>query len=156
MGAPNRTARAEAKRAIVRLKRAESEARGLAKELPKGARRARLDDAVANARSVRKSVAAERSDSPRRAARRAARAAAKLERVSRPIGAADGARGSAAVGSSADERAKARAKTIKQRRKQAQQSQKMAKFVAAHVIGASVSTSGDDDAPKRAQRRTKT
>ena len=152
MAAATRTGRAEAKRAIARSKRAETEVRHLAKELPKGPSRTFLERAAADAKAERKAAAAERRSAPRRAARRAESAMAGLERATRMSGARRGKeRPPLSTLLDADERAKARATLIKRRRAQAKQAQKMAKTVARATIVAAVTTPSDDE--RRKDRR---
>lgn len=145
MSAATRTERATAKRAIAQSKRAESEVRRLAKELPRGTSRAWLERAVADARTGRKAAEAERRAAPRRAARRADAAVAGLERATRISGLRRGNEQPPLAGLlDADARVKARAKVIKRRRAQAKQAQKMAKAVARGTIIAAVTTPSDE------------
>ena len=146
MAAAMRTERAAARHAIAQSKRAESEVRRLAKELPKGTPRAWLERAVADALADRKAAEAERRVAPRRAASRADAAVARLERATRISGLRRGNEQPPLAGLlDADERAKARARLIKRRRAQAKQAQKMAKTVARGTIIAAVTTPTDDE-----------
>ena len=152
MATGTRTERAAAKRAIAQSKRAESEVRRLAKELPKGTSRAWLERAVADARADRRDAEAERRVAPRRAARRADAAVAGLERATRISGVRRGNEPPPLAGLlDADARVKARAKVIKRRRTQAKQAQKMARAVARATIIAAVTTPSDEE--RREDRR---
>ncbi|MFB9307809.1 hypothetical protein BJY17_002720 [Agromyces hippuratus] len=151
MAATTRTERAAATRAIAQSKRAESEVRSLAKELPRGTSRAWLERAVADARADRKAAEAERRIAPRRAAHRAAGAVAGLERATRISGLRRGNEAPLSTLLDADERARARVKLIKRHRAQAKQAQKMAKAIARGTIVAAVTT--PSDAERRNERR---
>ncbi|MBM7832167.1 hypothetical protein JOE59_002872 [Agromyces cerinus] len=154
MSGATRTERATAKRAIAQAKRAESEVRRLAKELPRGTSRAWLERSVADARGDRRAAEAERRVAPRRAARRADGAVARLERAARISGLRRGNERPPLAGLlDADDRAKARAKLIKRHRAQAKQAQKMAKAIARGTIVAAVTT--PSDAERRNERRGK-
>jgi hypothetical protein len=155
MARGTRTERATAKRAIAQSKRAESEVRRLAKELPRGTSRAWLERAIADARADRRAAEAERRVAPRRAARRADAAVAGLERATRISGLRRGNEQPPLAGLlDADARVKDRARVIKRRRTQAKQAQKMARAVARATIIASVTTPSDDERRKDRQQAT--
>ena len=147
--------RKRAKAAIRAARKAEKEAHTFAKQLPKGAPRAKFEAIVADAATARRAAEAGRGDDPRGAARLAARASAKLERASLRMGPGGdvGRTKATAKGTDAKAQAKARAKTLKRRRKQAQYVQKMAKSVAVRTVVQSITTPTDQEQAKKDRKR---
>ena len=155
-----RSQRREAGRAVAEAKRADREARKLAKMLSRDAR-VNLEAIAASAHDEIRMARRDLDARPRRARRMARKAAARLERASVRATAS----GDTAERALAKSNVKKRAKTIKRRRAQAKQAQKMAKFVAFHTIAASITTPtdeerADDEEPhtkdlKRVRRRAK-
>jgi hypothetical protein len=150
----DRLERREAGRVVAEAKRADREARKLAKTLSRDAR-ASLEAITASAHEEIRAARDELDVRPRRARRTARRAASRLENASLLVAAS----GDAERHALAESDAKKRAKTIKRRRAQAKQAQKMAKFVAFHTIAASIATPTDQEQTekglKRLRRRAK-
>lgn len=150
-----RAERRRARQAIDALRAMESDARRMARRLPKDARaRARLESAADLAGTSVRSAQGVRRSSPSLAAARAEYAAARLDRASGryapvPAGArrrtlrrhAEHAEPAGAVA-----RAEQRAQLIRRRRKQAEQVRKMATRAAALSVGQAVVV------PKRGER----
>ena len=133
---------------MAEAKRADKEARKLAKTLsPDG--RAAFEATTAPSLASIRSAREERRARPRRAERMARRAAAQLELASIRATAS----GDAERWALAERDAKKRAKTIKRRRAQAKQANKMAKFVALHAVVASVTTPTDQEQTEKKLKR---
>jgi hypothetical protein len=148
-----RTERREARKAVAEAKRADKQARKLAKTLSLEARekfQAKTAGAHDGIRAARDEVRVR----PERAKRMARKAAAQLERASIVATSSGDARRRAL----AETDAKKRAKTIKQRNAQAKQANKMVKRIALHTVVTSVTTPTDKEhvehRVKQARRRT--
>ena len=142
--------RRQARRAVAEATRAGVDARKLAKEL-KGRRRARFEAVAAASDERTRAAKAEIDSRPRRARRLAERAAAALQVASINATATGAARRRAL----AEVDPKERAKTVKRRQAQAKQAKKMAAFVAAHTIAASITTPTDKEQRKADQKQAK-
>lgn len=143
-----RADRRDAGRAVAEARRADTEARKLAKTLSRDAR-ASLEAVAGSAHAEIREAHHELDARPLRARRMARRAAARLENASLLVAAS----GDAERHARAQADAKKRAKTIKRRRAQAKQAQKMVKFIALHTIVASVTTPSDEERRKKDLKR---
>lgn len=151
-----RDERKRAKAAIAHAKTAEKEAKQLAKELPKGATRSRVQLLVAETHALRRAAQADRKRAPARAAKSAERVTAVLDSTAmRLVPGADRIRAREGKQARADAatNAKRRSKLVKRRRKQAKKIQGWAKSIAARTVVQSVTTPTDAEAAKSDRTR---
>lgn len=154
--ATTREERKRAKAAITHAKAAEKETKQLAKELPKGRARTRVELLVAETRALRKAAKADRKRAPVRAARSAERVTIVLDQMAGRL-----VPGAGSMSARADRRvdaaanAKRRSKLLKKRRKQAKKIQGWAKSIAARTTVQSITTPTDAEAAKADRARVR-
>lgn len=154
--ATTREDRKRAKAAIAHAKAAEKEAKQLAKELPKGRARKRVELLVAETSALRRAAKHDRRRAPVRAARSAERVTIVLDRMAgRLVPGAETV--SARTGRKADAaaNAKRRSKLLKKRRKQAKKIQGWAKSIAARTTVQSITTPTEAEAAKADRARVR-
>lgn len=154
--ANTREERARAKGAISQAKASEKEARKLAKELPKGKARKRVELLVGETRALRLAAKADRKRAPVRAAKSAERVTIVLDQMAgRLVPGAERISVRSARRADAAANAKRRSKLLKKRRKQAKKIQGWAKTIAARTAVQSVTTPTAAEAAKADRARAR-
>jgi hypothetical protein len=148
--------RKRARAAISHAKAAEKETKQLAKELPKGSARTRVELLVAQTRAVRLAAKSDRKRAPARAAKSAERVTVVLDQMAmRLVPGAERISDRRARRADAATRAKQRSKLIKKRRKQAKKIQGWAKTIAARTAVQSITTPTEAEAAKADRARVR-
>lgn len=146
--------RKRAKAAISHAKAAEKETKQLAKELPKGSARKRVDLLVAETRALRRAAQADRKRAPARAAKSAERVTIVLDQMAgRLVPGAESIRARKGRKADAAANAKRRSKLLKKRRKQAKKIQGWAKSIAARTTVQSITTPTEAETAKADRAR---
>ncbi len=154
--ANSREERKRAKVAIRHAKAAEKEAKQLAKELPKGSARTRVQLLVTETRAVRRAASADRKRAPARAAKSAERVTIVLDQMAgRLVPGAESISVRTRRKADAAANAKRRSKLLKKRRKQAKKIQGWAKSIAARTVVQSVTTPTEAEAAKADRARVR-